>query len=132
MGWFGGGNSSSGNDSSASELRGFDEPSFGSSSGSHDMHATSSSSGGLSDFQEFSLQLQQQMLIQQVITELSHKAFERCCCVQNSSSNHKDSVLTGKEVACVNSITNKWLDANELLAGRLERKQKQAQQQQFG
>jgi hypothetical protein len=36
-----------------------------------------------------------------------------------------------QEVACISSATNKWLDANEFLAGRLQLKQQKAAGQQF-
>lgn len=81
----------------------------------------------MEEFQEFSVQLQQQVLVQTVITTLAHKAFEKCC-----ASSARDGQLTGKEAACIAAVTNKWLDANEFLAGRLQRKQQQASSQQFG
>jgi len=125
MGWFGG----SSEPESPSE-KGFSDGGGAGFSDAPNMYG-GGGGGGVSEFQEFSLNLQQQVLVQQVITELSHKAFEKCC----GSNSTRDSALTGKEVACVRSITNKWLDANEYLAGRLQRKQ-QAQggggEQQFG
>jgi hypothetical protein len=36
-----------------------------------------------------------------------------------------------QEVACISAATNKWLDANEFLAGRLQLKQQKAAGQQF-
>jgi hypothetical protein len=45
----------------------------------------------MSDFQQFSLALQQSVLVQQVITELSHRAFEKCC-----TSSTRENHLTGK------------------------------------
>jgi hypothetical protein len=133
MGWFGGGSSSdSSNHESPSSERGFselgggsasfDSPSFGGGGGG------SAASSGMQEFQDFSVQLQQQVLVQTVITDLSHKAFEKCC----ASSSTRDGHLTGKEAACIAAVTNKWLDANEFLAGRLQRKQQQASGQQFG
>jgi Tim10/DDP family zinc finger len=132
MGWFGGGSSSdSSNHESPSSERGFSElgggsasfdpPSFGGGGGG-------AASSGMQEFQDFSVQLQQQVLVQTVITDLSHKAFEKCC----ASSSTRDGHLTGKEAACIAAVTNKWLDANEFLAGRLQRKQQQASGQQFG
>ena len=121
MGWFGGGGSS---EPESSSEKGFSDLSAGGyspdTSSSPNMYSGGGSSG-LSEFQEFSVNLQQQVLIQQVITELAHKAFEKCC----GSTSTRDAQLTGKEVACVNAVTNKWLDANEFLAGRLQRKQQQ-------
>jgi len=124
MGWFGGGG-----DSEAPSEKGFSDTAGAGFSESPNMYASGGGGGGMSEFQEFSLNLQQQVLVQQVITELSHKAFEKCC-----ATSTRDGALTGKEVACVNATTNKWLDANEFLAGRLARKQQQQQQggQQFG
>ena len=124
MGWFGGG----GSDPESSSEKGFSDGG-GSYADSPNMYASSGGGGGgggLAEFQDFSLNLQQQVLVQQVITELSHKAFEKCCAASSSASS-RDAQLTGREVACVNAITNKWLDTNEFLAGRLQRKQQQQQ-----
>ena len=123
MGWFGGG----GSEPESSSEKGFSDGG-GSYADSPNMYAGSGGGGGggggLAEFQDFRLNLQQQVLVQQVITELSHKAFEKCCAASSSS---RDAQLTGREVACVNAITNKWLDTNEFLAGRLQRKQQQQQ-----
>lgn len=122
MSWFGLGGSKE--DSGSSTEKGFMD------GGVDDQFASSmpvqSGSGGVSDFQQFSMALQQQMLIQTVITDLTQRSFEKCV-----TSATKDPKLTGKEVACVYSITNKWLDSNELLMGRLAKKQQAASQQQF-
>lgn len=130
MGWFGGGNS---DEAPPAQEKGFSDMGGGGSFESGPNlyaggGAGGSGSAGLSDFQQFSVNLQQQMMVQQVITQLSHKAFEKCC-----PSSTRENQLTGREVACIASITNKWLDSNELLAGRLARKQQQASGgQQFG
>lgn len=124
MSWFGlGGNKEE--DAGPSE-KGFmdgavDDHQFASS-----MPMQGGSTNGMADFQQFSMALQQQMLIQTVITDLAQRSFEKCV-----TSATKDPKLTGREVACVYSITNKWLDANELLMGRLAKKQQAASQQQF-
>ena len=94
-------------------------------SGPNLMQHPSGSSGsgggsGMAEFQQFSVGLQQQVLVQQVITELTHTAFQKCC-----SSSKRDSQLTGKEVACIHAATNKWLDSNEFLMGRIAKKQQQ-------
>ena len=73
-----------------------------------------------SDFQQFTMAIQQQMVVQQAITDLTDKAFMKCI------TQNKDGHLTGKEVACIHATTNKWLDANEYMVGRLARKQQQA------
>ena len=79
----------------------------------------------LADIQQFGAQLQQQILIQQAITDMSDRAFLKCI-----TGTIKDGHLTGKEVACIQASTNKWLDTNELLMGRLARKSQQQQQAQ--
>lgn len=65
--------------------------------------------------------LQQQMLIQQVINDLSDRAYEKCVTSKPSDT------LTGTQVACVRATVNKWLDTNEFVTGRLAKKQQQAQ-----
>lgn len=120
MSWFGGGNKK-------------EEPaekSFladgGADLGGHDAHVPLGGGGGnaMQEIQQFGAALQQQILIQQVITEMSDRAFTKCV----SSSSMKDPQLTGKEVACIQAATNKWLDTNEFLMGRLARKQQQQAQ----
>lgn len=119
MSWFGGGSkkdepSEKGFVDEAS--LGFDAASVGSGS------AMGGGGGGLSEFQEFSMAIQQQMIVQQAITELSNRAFVKCI------TSAKDSQLSGREVACIHAVTNKWLDSNQYLVGRLAKKS-QAQQQ---
>lgn len=120
MGWFGGGSNEE-----VPQEKGFSDGMGGAADfggGGDNMYAAGSGGGGgMSDIQQFGLALQQSILIQQVITDLSQKAFEKCC-----SSSTRDSSLTGKEVACISAATNKWLDANEFLAGRLQMKQEKA------
>jgi hypothetical protein len=119
MGWFDGGGSSGSTSSPSSEAaygdssHSFAPSSYGGGGGA--------GSSGLSEFQEFSMQLQQQMVIQQVMTELAQKAFDKCCPTAS-----RDSQLSSKEAACVAATTTKWLDANEFIVGRLARKQQQA------
>jgi len=124
MGWFGGGST--------------EEPSEKVFGNSDDMQQPTSmmmppgsapagaGGSGLSEFQEFSMALQQQLVVQQVITELSNKAFQKCI------TSTRDSTLSGKEVACIHAATNKWLDSNEFLVGRLGQKQQQQTGNQFG
>lgn len=120
MSWFGGGKKEPQSEKSFAT-----DDSFGSSGGS--MPISGGGGGaGMSDFQEFSVGLQQQLLVQQAITDMAERAFTKCI------SSAKDSQLSGKEVACISAVTNKWLDTNEFMAGRLQRKQQQQQQQSFG
>ena len=71
---------------------------------------------GLGDMQQFTLALRQQMMVQTVINTLTDKAFERCITGKPGDS------LSGKEAACVNATVCKWLDTNEFMNGRMERK----------
>ena len=113
MSWFGRGSSQK--EEEPAEKGFVDDAGFGGDLGS----AVPSSSAGMSDFTQFSVALQQQVLVQQVITELSHKAFVMC------ATQSKDSKLSGREVACIHAATNKWLDCNEFMLGRLAKKQQQ-------
>jgi hypothetical protein len=70
----------------------------------------------LNDIQQFSMALRQQMMIQTVINTLTDKAFEKCITGKPGDS------LTGKEVGCVNATVCKWLDTNQFMSGRMERK----------
>ena len=79
--------------------------------------ALMSSATGLGDLQQFSLALQQQIMVQTVVNQLTDKAFEKCITGKPGSDG-----LTGKEVACVNATVCKWLDTNEFMNGRMERK----------
>ena len=136
MSWFGGGNNKKDENnivSDSSSERGYSDmssssPSYASSS-SPNMYGSSSgssSTSGLQEFQEFSVALQQQVLVQTVITDLTHKAFSKCCTAATSNN-----TLTGKEAACISAVTNKWLDSNEYLVERLQRKQQQQGGSQF-
>lgn len=86
--------------------------------------SSSYSSGGLggggggaaaAEIQQFGVAIQQQMLIQHTITALSDKAFEACITKPGDS-------LSGREAACVQAVTMKWLDTNQFLVKRMEKK----------
>jgi hypothetical protein len=118
MSWFGGGSKK---EESQGEKGFSDAPmDMQQHSSGPNLMAGGGGGNGVAEFQQFSAALQQQMLVQQVITDLNHKAFLKC--VEKS----RDSTLTGKEVACIHASTNKWLDSNELMMGRLAKKQQQA------
>lgn len=115
MSWFGGSKDSGEPERGYNDSAGYDSapaPSGGGGAG-----------GSMAEFQEFAQQIQQQTMIQQAITDMSDKAFLKCI------NSQKDSKLTGREVACVYSVTNKWLDTNEYMVGRLAKKGGQQQQQ---
>ena len=78
--------------------------------------AMMSQATGLGDMQQFTLALRQQMMVQTVINTLTDKAFEKCITGKPGDS------LSGKEAACVNATVCKWLDTNEFMNGRMERK----------
>ena len=81
---------------------------------------------GGNEMQQFALQMRQQMMVQTVINNLTDKAFEKCITSRPGDS------LSGKEAACVHATVNKWLDTNEFMMGRLQKKQEaQAGQQTF-
>jgi hypothetical protein len=119
MSWFGG----------SKEPEQSSESSFNMDDSGGGGYAPSGGGGGggggssMAEFQQFAAQIQQQVVIQQAITDMSEKAFMKCLTA------HKDTKLTGREVACVYASTNKWLDANEYLVGRLAKKGQNQQQQ---
>jgi len=78
--------------------------------------------GGMAEFQQFSMAIQQQVLVQQAITDLSDRAFQKCI----SGNKISDGELSGRDVACIHAVTNKWLDTNQYMIGRLSKKQQQA------
>ena len=60
--------------------------------------------------------LQQQLLVNQAISLLTDKSFEKCIVGKPSDS------LSSREVDCIGSVVGKWLDTNEFMQGRLARK----------
>jgi Tim10/DDP family zinc finger len=135
MGWFGG--DSKKEDNSSSLMGGGGGGSFssdygmeGSGSNMYSQQPSSSLGGGgggagsMSELEQFSLMLQQQMLIQQAISELTNMSFETCV---PAASRSNDGTLSGSEVSCIHSTVNKWIDTNEYMLGRLQRKQQQQQ-----
>eukprot|EP00568_Trieres_chinensis_P000471 CAMPEP_0183309936 /NCGR_PEP_ID=MMETSP0160_2-20130417/27456_1 /TAXON_ID=2839 ORGANISM="Odontella Sinensis, Strain Grunow 1884" /NCGR_SAMPLE_ID=MMETSP0160_2 /ASSEMBLY_ACC=CAM_ASM_000250 /LENGTH=111 /DNA_ID=CAMNT_0025474045 /DNA_START=25 /DNA_END=357 /DNA_ORIENTATION=+ len=111
MGWFNRGSGDDSESSSASPKDFSDGSASDFESGSD--FSSDSSGGGLSapgggaaaamgDMQQFSMALQQQILVQKVIGDLSDIAFEKCIVGKPGES------LSGKEAACVHSTVNKW------------------------
>mmetsp|Transcript_15103 Transcript_15103/g.42601 ORF Transcript_15103/g.42601 Transcript_15103/m.42601 type:complete len:125 (+) Transcript_15103:109-483(+) len=76
---------------------------------------------GMQELQQMSMAIQQQMIVQQVINDLTDRSYEKCITSKPSDS------LNGTQVACIKSTVNKWLDTNEFMTGRLAKKS-QAQQ----
>ena len=123
MSWFGGGGSSSSGSSSNSSSSDF---SHDDSVGYSDSGSGSGGGGmgsAMAELQQAGMVLQQQMLVQQVINDLSDRSYEKCITSKPSDT------LSGSQVACVRATVNKWLDTNEYITGRLAKKQQQAQQQ---
>jgi len=116
MSWFGGGSKKE--EEEPSEKGFADASEFGAFGGG----SGGGGGGGMSEFQEFSMAIQQQMIVQQAISELSEKAFQKCI------TSTKDPQLSGREVACIHAVTNKWLDSNQYMVGRLAKKQQQQAQ----
>jgi len=98
-----------------------DEDAFNSSS----MPMSGASSGNSAgEMQQFAMAIQQQVLVQQVISDLTDISFEKCVTGKPSDS------LGGREVACVHASTMKWMDTSEFMMGRMAKKQQSSQQQQ--
>jgi hypothetical protein len=82
-----------------------------------------SSMGSGNKLQDFSMAIQQQMIVQKVISKLTDRAFHKCI----TSSKSLDS-LSGVQVACIYSMVNEWMDTNKFMMGGLAKKQQQQQQ----
>lgn len=127
MGWFGGSDDASSGGGETS-FTSDDAAGFG-STGSNMMASGGGGAVGASsaaaEMQQMSMMLQQQMLVQQVINDLSDRSFEKCITSKPSET------LTGSQVACVKATVNKWMDTNEFITGRLEKKAQQQQQSRF-
>ena len=80
---------------------------------------------GGGDLQQFSRQLQQSIMVETVMMNLSDRAFQICITGKPGES------LTGKEAACIHATVNKYLDTQAFMAGRLAKKMQQSQQPQF-
>lgn len=78
----------------------------------------------MAELQQFATAIQQSALIQATITTLSEKAFKACI-------NKPGSTLTGKEAACVQAVTMKWLDTNQFMVGRLQKKMSAGQESSY-
>ena len=75
------------------------------------------------ELQQVGLALQQQLLVQQVISDLTDRSYEKCVTSKPSDT------LSGSQAACIKATVNKWLDTNEFMTGRLAKKQQMAAQQ---
>mmetsp|Transcript_23754 Transcript_23754/g.34642 ORF Transcript_23754/g.34642 Transcript_23754/m.34642 type:complete len:129 (+) Transcript_23754:75-461(+) len=118
MGWFGGGSSDS--QPETKDFSSLDESaSFPSESPNYASSPVGGGGGGAAaEIQQFGQALQQQVLVQQVVTNLTQTAFENCV------SRPSDS-LAGKEVSCIHATVGKWMDTNEFMMGRMRKKMQQ-------
>jgi hypothetical protein len=125
MSWFGGGSKDDG--SSGAGGKDFTNPSetagFGGSS--NFAPSSNSASSAVAELQQASIMLQQQMLVQQVINDLTDRGYEKCV------TGRPPEQLSGSQAACIRSTVNKWLDSNEFITGRLAKKQQAAASQQY-
>mmetsp|Transcript_2476 Transcript_2476/g.3649 ORF Transcript_2476/g.3649 Transcript_2476/m.3649 type:complete len:125 (-) Transcript_2476:119-493(-) len=95
-----------------------DDAAFGTGQGPSSMGGGASASA--SDMQQFAVAMQQQVLVQTIISNLTETAFEKCITSKPGDS------LSGKEVACIHATVNKMMDTNEFMMGRLAKKQQSA------
>lgn len=77
-------------------------------------------SASTADMQQFAVAMQQQVLVQTIISNLTDTAFEKCITSKPGDS------LSGKEAACIHATVNKMMDTNEFMMGRLAKKQQGA------
>lgn len=129
MSWWGSGSNNDNDNISSSSSGAKDFKSDGETSGfggGSNMMASGSGGGGdsgMAELQQAGLALQQQLLVQQVINDLTDRSYEKCITGRPSSE------LSGSHVACIKATVNKWLDTNEFMTGRLAKKQQQAASQ---
>ena len=117
MGWFSGSS-----DNEAPSTQSFDDTSSG--FGSESVPMGGGGGGGMTqaDLQQMAASLQQQALVQAIITDITTEAVAKCL-----TTTPKDNKLNGTQVACIHSTVNKWMDTNEFMNGRMQAKTQQAQ-----
>lgn len=120
MSWWGSGSDSDKSSETPKDFTSSDEASFGSGGGAPASYNGGGGGGSsANEMQQFSVQLQQSVLVQTIITNLTDTAFEKCIAKPSDS-------LSGKEAACIHATVNKMMDTNEFMMGRLAKKQQQA------
>jgi len=121
MGWF-----SSSSDKEETPSTSFSDSGSSFSSGdSFDSGAALGAGGGgggmsTTDMQQFAANIQQQALVQGIISDITEQSLEKCL-----TGRPNDSKLSGTQVACIHAATNKWMDTNEFMNGRMAAKAKQ-------
>ena len=101
------------------------------SSGASSMPSSSSSLGAsaggagggssVAEMQQFVAAVQQQVIIQESINALTDEAFKKCITKPAES-------LSGREAACIQAVSLKWLDTNKFMAVRMQKKMSAGQQ----
>jgi Tim10/DDP family zinc finger len=121
MGWFSGAS----DDSPPKSYDDTSSSSFAGSSGDAARFEGSHGGGGhgMADIRQFAENIQQQALVQSIITDMTREAMEKCV-----TGTPKDGKLTSSQVTCVHSCVNKWMDTNEFMNGRMAAKAQQANQ----
>mmetsp|Transcript_1823 Transcript_1823/g.1731 ORF Transcript_1823/g.1731 Transcript_1823/m.1731 type:complete len:133 (-) Transcript_1823:227-625(-) len=112
------GSSSSSTESNFTSTEDSSFPSGGSNFNSMPSSAGGAGGAGAGELEQFSMALRQQIMVQQVISNLTDVSFEKCVTGKPNSD-----ALSGKDVSCIHSSVNKWLDSNEFLNMRLAKKQ---------
>ena len=77
----------------------------------------------MAEMQQFAQAIQEQTIVQATINNLTDKAVDACITRPNES-------LSGKEAACIQATTMKWLDTNQFMVKRMEKKMGAGQQHQ--
>jgi hypothetical protein len=86
-------------------------------------NTSSAAAAAAAEMQQMVGALQQQAIIQDTISNLADKAFEKCITKPGDS-------LSGREAACVEAVSLKFLDTNQFLVQRMQKKMNAGQQQQ--
>jgi len=123
MGFWNRGSSEDTSTSSSTDFTSSDETTF-SSGQSFSSAPTAPSAGAGGDFQQVAAALQQQVMVQTVVNNLSTRAFERCITSKPSES------LRSSELSCIEATVGKWMDTNEFMMGRLAQKGQKMMQDQ--
>lgn len=93
-------------------------------SSSSSLGASAGGAGGgasAAEMQQFVAAVQQQVIIQETINALSDEAFKKCITKPSES-------LSGREAACIQAVSLKWLDTNQFMAVRMQKKMSAGQQ----
>ena len=99
---------------------------FSSSGSSMPSSSLGGGGGGASsaaEMQQMINAIQSQVIIQETISSLADKAFTKCITKPGEA-------LSGREAACIQAVSLKWLDTNQFLVKRMQKKMSAGQQNQ--